>query len=109
SGFNADVIANGTGVATTSTNNDVDGVSYAFKSLDWKLTATSAAQVKGFPVDGVIHSLSTPGLYFKLEPYNQNNSIRLATVAASVTSNITTTYSASKIHILTTGGSGSAT
>ena len=109
SGFNADVIANGTGTALSSTNSDVDGVSFAFKSLDWKLTATSAAQVKGFPVDGVIHSLSTPGLYFKLEPYNQNNSIRLATVAASVTSNITTTYSASKIHILTTGGSGSAT
>ncbi|KAA5531938.1 fibronectin type III domain-containing protein, partial [Paenimyroides baculatum] len=109
SGFNADVIANGTGAATISTNNDVDGVSYAFKSLDWKLTATSAAQVKGFPVDGVIHSLSTPGLYFKLAPYDQNNSIRLSTVSSSVTSNLTTTYSASKIHILTTGGSGPAT
>lgn len=109
SGFNADVIANGTGTAASSTTHDVDGVSFAFKSLDWKLTSTSAAQVKGFPLDGIIHSLVTPGLYFELASYNQNNSIRLATVAASVTSNVTTTYSASKIHILSTGGSGPAT
>src|SRR5690606_8152814 len=108
-GFNADVIANGTGSAASSTTNDVYGVSYAFKSLDWKLNATSTAQSKGFPLDGVIHSLATPGLYFKLAPYDQNNSIRLSAVSSSVTSNITTTYGTTKVHILTTGGSGSAT
>ena len=32
SGFTADVIANGIGSSTISTNNDVDGVSYAFCS-----------------------------------------------------------------------------
>src|SRR5690606_42133154 len=65
-GYTDDVVANGTGTGTATTTNDVDGVSYAFKSIDWKLNSSSAAQSKGFPLDGVIHSLSTPGLYFKL-------------------------------------------
>jgi len=108
-GYNADVVANGTGTAASSTNNDVDGVSYAFKSLDWKLNATSAAQTKGFPLDGVISSLATSGLYFQLAPYNVNNSIRISSTTGPVTSNVAATHRASKIFILTTGGSGSAT
>jgi|GEM_PF-828100 len=108
-GYNADVVANGTGTAASTTNNDVDGVSYAFKSLDWKLNATSAAQTKGFPIDGVISSLATSGLYFQLAPYNLNNSIRISATTGSVTSNVTASHRASKIFILTTGGSGSAT
>ncbi|WKW46939.1 T9SS type A sorting domain-containing protein [Myroides sp. JBRI-B21084] len=108
-GFNEDVVANGVGAASTSTTNDVDGVSFAFKSLDWKLNATSAAQSKGFPLDGVIHSISTAGLYFKLQPYTQNNSIRISTTSTSITSNITSAYSASKIYILLTSGSGGST
>ncbi len=108
-GYNADVVANGTGTAASTTNNDVDGVSYAFKSLDWKLNATSAAQTKGFPLDGVIGSLATSGLYFQLAPYSVNNSIRISSTTGSVISNVTATHRASKIFILTTGGSGSAT
>ena len=108
-GYNADVVANGTGTAASTTNNDVDGVSYAFKSLDWKLNATSAAQTKGFPLDGVIGSLATSGLYFQLAPYNVNNSIRISSTTGSVTSNVTATHRATKVFILTTGGSGSAT
>jgi hypothetical protein len=38
SGFTADVIANGVGSSVISTNNDVDGVSYAFVARDFQLT-----------------------------------------------------------------------
>jgi hypothetical protein len=35
SGFTADVVANGTGSSAVTTNNDVDGVSYAFVAKDF--------------------------------------------------------------------------
>lgn len=109
-GFNADVIANGTGSAINTTNSDVDGVNYAFKSLDWKNNANSAAQTKGLPVDGIIHSLATTGVSYQLEPYSDNNSIRLggtgATAVTEITSEVLDDVSAVRLFLLLTSGSG---
>jgi hypothetical protein len=63
SGYTADVIANGVGSSVISTNNDVDGVSYAFVARDFQLTNTSPVLTYGIPVDGIINSVvaSTQG------------------------------------------------
>lgn len=107
-GFNADVIANGTGTALASTNNDVDGVSYAFKSIDWKLTATSTAQTTGLPVGGLITSANNANLNFQLKGYSDNNAIRISAINTPITSNVTNAVHANKLIILATGGSGNA-
>ncbi len=111
SGFNADVIANGIGAATTSTNNDVDGVSYAFISRDFQLTSTSSALTYGLPVNRMINSAvgSTSGLGFTLAPYNDNNSLRLQNTNDSGTLTFSTPTPAFNLYILATGGSGAAT
>lgn len=107
-GFNTDVIANGTGTALASTNNDVDGVSYAFKSIDWKLTATSTAQTTGLPVGGLITSANNANLNFQLKGYSDNNAIRISAINTPITSNVTNAVHANKLIILATGGSGNA-
>lgn len=111
SGFTADVIANGIGSSTVSTNNDVDGVSYAFVAKDFQLTSTSAAITYGIPVDGVINSVvaTTPGLSFQLASLNANNSLRLAAVNDVGTLAFTTPKAVTKLYMLAVSGSGTST
>ncbi|WP_413513510.1 MBG domain-containing protein, partial [Myroides odoratus] len=109
-GFNEDVIANGIGVATGSTTIDMDGVSSSLRSLDWQLTATSTPLASGLPIDGIIPSIeaSTPGLFFRLQNYGQNNSIRLPLVNHTISSFVTEQVKAKKVFFLATAASGSA-
>lgn len=111
SGFTADVIANGIGSSTVTTNNDVDGVSYAFIAKDFQLTSTSAAITYGIPVDGVINSVvgTTPGLSFQLASLNANNSLRLAATSDNGTLAFTTSKAATKLYMLAVSGSGTST
>lgn len=111
SGFTADVIANGIGSSTISTNNDVDGVSYAFVAKDFQLTSTSAAITYGIPVDGIINSVvgTTPGLSFQLASLNANNSLRLAATSDNGTLAFTTPKAATKLYMLAVSGSGTST
>jgi hypothetical protein len=111
SGFTADVIANGIGSSTVTTNNDVDGVSYAFIAKDFQLTSTSAAITYGIPVDGVINSVvgTTPGLSFQLASLNANNSLRLAAINDNGTLAFTTPKAATKLYMLAVSGSGTST
>lgn len=111
SGFTADVIANGIGSSTVTTNNDVDGVSYAFIAKDFQLTPTSAAITYGIPVDGVINSVvgTTPGLSFQLASLNANNSLRLAAINDNGTLAFTTPKAATKLYMLAVSGSGTST
>lgn len=111
SGFNADVIANGVGTSASSTNNDVDGVSYAFVSRDFQLTATSAALTYGLPINGIINSAvaSTSGLTYQLGSYSANNSLRLQTAGDSGTLQFSNPLSATVVYMLATGGSGNCT
>ena len=109
-GFNADVIANGTGSAATTTTHDVDGVSFCFKSIDWKLTGSSLAQTSGFPANTIVTSgvAATPGLTYTLQNYSANNSIRLTSTTTSITSSITNIIQAKKLYVLATSGGGAS-
>lgn len=111
SGYTADVIANGIGSSTVSTNNDVDGVSYAFVAKDFQLTSTSAAITYGIPVDGIINSVvgTTPGLSFQLASLNANNSLRLAAINDVGTLAFTTPKPVTKLYMLAVSGSGTST
>lgn len=110
SGYTADVIANGVGSSVISTNNDVDGVSYAFVARDFQLTNTSPVLTYGIPVDGIINSVvaSTPGLSFQLGNLSANNSLRLATVNDNGTLVFTTPKAVSKLYMLAVSGSGTS-
>ncbi|WP_415325372.1 T9SS type A sorting domain-containing protein [Chryseobacterium sp. MMS23-Vi53] len=111
SGFNADVIANGVGTAASSTNTDVDGVSYAFISRDYQLTATSTPLTYGLPVNGIINSAvgSTSGLSYQMASYSANNSLRLQNIGDNGTLVFTTPLPAISLYMLATGGSGACT
>ncbi|MGH1519413.1 T9SS type A sorting domain-containing protein [Chryseobacterium sp. JK1] len=114
SGYNADVIANDVGSAMVTTTTDVDGVSYAFVSRDFKLTATSNPITYGLPVNGIINSVatSTPGLSFQLADYYGNNSLRINSNTAGSNSGtivFSTPVPAFKLYMLSTSGSGVST
>lgn len=111
SGFNADVIANGIGAATSSTNSDVDGVNYAFLSQDFQLTSSSTPLTYGLPINGIINSAvaSTSGLSYQMASYSANNSLRLQTAGSSGTLIFSTAIPAINLYMLITGGSGTCT
>ena len=111
SGLNADVIANGVGSSSVTTNNDVDGVSYAFVARDFQLTASSTPITYGMPVNGTINSIvtTTPGLSYQLGSLSTNNSLRLAAVNDSGILTFTTPKAATKLYMLSTSGSGGST
>ncbi|MGS4344444.1 MBG domain-containing protein [Myroides odoratus] len=109
-GFNEDVIANGVGIASSSTTKDMDGVSFCLRSLDWKLTAESIPQTTGLPTNGRITSQAstTPNLLFQLQDYSRNNAIQLKTTGNTITSNVGGQVKAQTIYILGTSASGSS-
>lgn len=111
SGFNADVIANGVGPSASSTNNDVDGVSYAFISRDFQLTSSSTPLTYGLPINRIINSAvgSTSGLSYQLAPYSSNNSLRLQNVNDAGTLTLSTPTPVLSLYMLATGGSGDCT
>lgn len=111
SGFNADVIANGIGSSAISTNNDVDGVSYAFVARDFQLTSSSAALTYGIPVNGLISSAvaSTPGLSYQLASLSANNSLKLPVANNTGTLTFTTQKAATKLYMLAVSGSTAST
>lgn len=111
SGFNADVIANGVGTSASSTNNDVDGVNYAFISKDFQLTATDSPLTYGLPVNGIITSAvaSTSGLTYQMAPYSSNNTLRLQNANDAGTLVFSSPTPAINLYMLATGGSGQTT
>ncbi|ESU21421.1 Por secretion system C-terminal sorting domain containing protein [Flavobacterium enshiense DK69] len=111
SGFNADVVANGIGSASTSTNSDVDGVSYAFVSRDFQVTSASTPLTYGLPTNGLINSaVSSPsGLNYQLASYSGNNALRLQNTDDSGTLIFANPLAAVNLYMLATGGSGVCT
>lgn len=111
SGLTSDVIANGIGSSSISTSTDVDGVSFAFVSRDFQLTAASAPLTYGLPIDGTVNSVvaATPGLSYKLADYSSNNSLKLSNTNDSGTLVFTTPKAAFKLYMLATSGSGAST
>lgn len=78
SGFNYDIIANGVGNASASSQIGLDEVnSRALVSLDFQATASSVFPTYGLPANGVINSVNTPGVTFQLENYSRRNALYL--------------------------------
>ena len=111
SGFNEDVIANGTGPSLGSTTSILDGDSYAFVAKNFLATATSTAITYGIPIDGVITSVvtTTPGLSYQLGNLSAANSLRLSNTNLTGTLVFATPKAATKLYMLSTSGSASST
>lgn len=108
SGYNADVIANGTGTGYATTTNDVDGANYAYVANGWKLNSSSSACTTGLPSNRILSSSITSGLDYKLADYSNNNSLRL-TNGNNGSLTLQTATSAQTLYILAVSGSGSST
>lgn len=77
-GFNRDIIANGVGNASASSELGLDEVNTrALVSLDFKATATNAAPTRGLPVNGIISSANTVGISYQLANYTGPNALYL--------------------------------
>lgn len=107
-GFNADVIANGSGLASTSTTNSIDAVDNAYMSLDYRANATSAAGTFGLPLNRTVQG-SEFGLKFMFEDYSLNNSLRLAAQNQQGELTLATPAKVSDLYFAVTSGSGTAT
>lgn len=106
-GFNADVIANGTGSVNTLTNNTVDNGAFVLVEIGWKLNASSTPLAYGLPVNRIINNTNQTGLSYQLASYDANNSVRIPTNNTTQQVTFQTPYRiASKIYFLATGGSG---
>ncbi|MFA7445601.1 MAG: gliding motility-associated C-terminal domain-containing protein [Flavobacteriaceae bacterium] len=111
SGFTADVIANGVGIPLLSSSIGVDGGNWAFLSTDFQLSDPGTTYPNALPASGLINSIAaaTPGLSFQLNPYSENNSLRLATSGSNGTLVFDNPMQAFSIFVLGTSGDGAAT
>jgi uncharacterized protein (TIGR02145 family) len=113
-GFNYDIIANGVGNASASSQLGLDEVnSRALVSLDFQATADSPLPTYGLPVNGVINSVNTPGVTFQLENYSNKNALYLTpsyvTGSGNRASSGTLTFTAQnpgKVYILSAAAGG---
>lgn len=78
SGFNFDVIAEGTTNFAASTTNDTDGGKYAFVAAGLQPKETDTPTTYGFAADGVIDNMAE-GPNYKLASFSANNTLRLST------------------------------
>ena len=107
-GYNADVVANGTGTATGSSTIGIDAGGYVYMAQDFNPTGTSY-----LPNNGLISSAATAGVTFQMAAFTGNNSLRVpamgtgqGTGTGSLT--FTTPQSAGEVFLLATSGSGVA-
>lgn len=109
SGFNADVIANGIGTSTSSTTIAVDNADFAFITADFQATAGGTPLATALPTNGLINSTANAGLQFQLAPYSANNVLRIPTQNGSGTLVFANPLRGSRLFLLLTSGSGTAT
>ncbi|SFU27654.1 Por secretion system C-terminal sorting domain-containing protein [Pustulibacterium marinum] len=110
-GLNADVIANGVGDASESTNASVDTGNYAFVSNDFKATEEASDLSFGLPSNGIFNSASTSGLIYDINDYDQDNVLRMQTTGADNGGTITFSNAepAEKLFLALTAGSAAGT
>lgn len=109
SGFNADVIANGTGLSAASTTIAVDNANFAFITADFQATAAGTPLATALPVNGLINSSANTGLQFQMASYSANNVLRIPTQNESGTLVFANPLRGSRLFLLLTSGSGTAT
>ena len=105
SGFNFDVVANGAGAASASTNNDVDGVNYAFVAQGLQPTETDTPITYGLPENGMLDNMAQ-GPNYQFGSYATNNTLRLSTGALSGTLMFTSSVAADSVYLLVTSSNG---
>lgn len=106
-GFNADVIANGTGIANVSTTNAVDAVNNSYIALDYENVSGSVTTI-GLPLNRTLTSPVNTNIDFLLADYTGNNSLRLPAQNDSGVLTLTAPVQASSVYLAVTSGSGTA-
>lgn len=80
-GFTDDIVADGVGTASSSTTNPADqgvaGNRFAYVAPTF-VSPISGPPSRSLPANGVISSVMTAGLTFRLASYSGNNSLRIA-------------------------------
>jgi len=109
SGYNADVIANGTGAASASTNSAVDNAGFAFMSTDYRAYSGASTFSTAIPVTGLITAQANSAITFQLAALSADNCLRLPETSDTGTLQFSNQLPASKLYVMATGGSGPVT
>jgi hypothetical protein len=107
-GYNADVIANGTGTANLSTTNAVDAVNNAYIAIDYERTSGAVATI-GLPVNRTLTSTPIPALKFLFADYTGANALRLPAQNQAGTFLLPQPVKLSDVYMALTSGSGAST
>src|SRR5690606_29796562 len=106
-GFNHDVIAEGSQIPTTTTTIGIDGGDSGYVFINGTYSYNGVSPTRYLPSDGYFISEQTPDLPYQLAPANQNNTLRL-TYSQSGTLTFATPAVAKSLYVLATSGGGSA-
>jgi hypothetical protein len=109
SGYNADVIANGTGDASASTNSPVDNAGFAFLSTNFRAYAGASTFDNAIPVAGLVTAQANSAITFQLAGLAGDNTLRLPETADTGTLQFSNQLQATKLYVMATSGSGSVT
>lgn len=107
-GFNADVIANGTGIANLSTTNAVDAVDNSYIALNYERVSGNVTTI-GLPLSRTLTSAAITDLKFLMADYSGNNSLRLAAQDQSGSLTLAQPLKLSDVYLAVTSGSGPST
>jgi GEVED domain/Secretion system C-terminal sorting domain/Ig-like domain CHU_C associated len=107
-GYNADVIANGTGIANVSTTNAVDAVNNCYIALDYERVSGTVTTI-GLPLNRTLTSSALTGLKFLMPDYSANNSLRLPAQNQAGTLALTNPVKLTDLYLAVTSGSGTST
>lgn len=107
-GYNADVIANGTGIANVSTTNAVDAVNNCYVALDYERVSGTVTTI-GLPLNRTLTSSALTGLKFLMPDYSTFNSLRLPAQNQAGTLALTNPVKLTDLYLAVTSGSGAST
>ncbi len=100
--FNADVVANGIGAAMASTNNDVDGVSWALVAKDFQATSSATFPTYAVPNNRIIQNGVRK---YRLADYSGNNSLRQLLSTPNAAVRFLAPKRANKVYVMGISGS----
>lgn len=106
-GYNADVVANGSGTTQSSTTSDIDGANFVFVKNDFN-PGTSCGTFSSLTWGATQTVTGGSALTYNLQAATANNSLRVSG-GNSGTLNVSTPIAATTLYILATGGNGACT